>query len=454
MTNRIRFMRLPALVAFMLTLAVSIDASAAQRSFVSTGGFDTSTCSLSQPCRSFGKALTLTDPGGEIVVLDSGGYGVVTVAQDVSIISPAGVYAGISVFSGTDGITVASPAFKVVLRGLTINGQGGNNGIVIQSGQVHIESVVVSNMTQSGVRVESGSSVQVSSSTIRSNGSGAIVAPSSGVARVMVRDTEISNSGGTGISVSPGAGALALVTVERSNINRNNSGLVASAPGGTGTLVVTQSVVTENPNTGVAATGAGATVFIRESAVTRNGTGFSQGNSGTFHACGANLLVANSTAQVGAIDTSSCLDVAALSGPAGGDLAGSYPNPVIDIGAVTNSKLGASSVTSSKIASGAVGNSELASDSVSRGKIQGGYASGHIGIALGADACSDVTFVVTGAQPGDIPLFALQSGETLPPRMLILPLRTSAADNVVARVCNFAAIAQSFNVAVYILTIR
>ena len=88
------------------------------------------------------------------MVLDSGGYGAVTVTQTVTILSPAGVYAGISVFGGTDGVTVCRAGGQVVLRGLTINGQGGNNGIRVQAGEVHVENTVVSGMTQAGILVE------------------------------------------------------------------------------------------------------------------------------------------------------------------------------------------------------------------------------------------------------------------------------------------------------------
>jgi hypothetical protein len=450
-------------VAFAMTASVAVNA--AQRTFVSTGGADGNTCSLAQPCRGFAKAITVTDPGGEIIVLDSGGYGAVVISQDVTITSPPGVYAGISVSPASDGITVAAPALNVALRGLTINGQGGNNGIVVQAGNVQLESVVVSNLAQAGIRVEGGN-VRLSSVIVRTNAAGVVVAPAAGAARLLMRDSEISNHGGVGVNVTPTAGATALVTVERSSLTRNLTGVVANgSPGNTATLVVTQSVVSENPNTGVASTGSGATVYVRETAVTRNGFGFSQSSSAIFHACGSNLLVANTTAQTGIIDTTSCLDVAAISGPAGGDLAGNYPNPVIDVGAVTNSKLGASSVTSSKIAAGAVGsseiaagavgNAELANDSVGRSKILGGNANGAISISLPANVCSDVNMSVSGAAVDDIPFFSLQGGESMPQYVLVMPLQVSAANSVRARFCNLSGSPVSFSgLGVSLLTIR
>jgi hypothetical protein len=55
--------------------------------------------------------------------VDSGGYGAVTIGKTVSIISPPGIYAGISVFSGA-GVAINAPGATVVLRGLSINCQG------------------------------------------------------------------------------------------------------------------------------------------------------------------------------------------------------------------------------------------------------------------------------------------------------------------------------------------
>jgi hypothetical protein len=136
-------------------------AQAAQRTFVSTGGNDANACSLVAPCRGFAKAITVTDPGGELVVLDSGGYGFVTVNKNVTILSPAGVYAGISVFAAQDGVTVTAPATKVVLRGLTINGQGGNHGIRVQAGEVHVEATVISGAAGSGDGIGAGARQRV-----------------------------------------------------------------------------------------------------------------------------------------------------------------------------------------------------------------------------------------------------------------------------------------------------
>lgn len=126
--------------ALLFCVATLIDtAHAAQRSFVASLAA-TPTCTIGAPCRGFAQAPTHTDTGGEIIVLDSAGYGTVTIDKSVSIVAPSGVYAGTSVLSG-DGITFAGSGIEVVLRGLTVTGQGGHDGIFYTFGErLHVEN--------------------------------------------------------------------------------------------------------------------------------------------------------------------------------------------------------------------------------------------------------------------------------------------------------------------------
>jgi hypothetical protein len=60
--------------AIVCLLLVGVGEATVPRAFVSTTGSDTNPCSAVQPCRFFNQALTVVEPGGEVVVQDSGGY--------------------------------------------------------------------------------------------------------------------------------------------------------------------------------------------------------------------------------------------------------------------------------------------------------------------------------------------------------------------------------------------
>jgi hypothetical protein len=90
------------------------------RSAVSVIGSDANACTTIAPCRSFTVALAHTNPGGEVIAIDSGGYGAFTISQSVSVIGAPGVHAALTV-TGGDGIDVAAGSGDYVkIRGLNI----------------------------------------------------------------------------------------------------------------------------------------------------------------------------------------------------------------------------------------------------------------------------------------------------------------------------------------------
>src|SRR5436305_9333994 len=118
------------LLAFLVLLIVSVAAQAqATRTWVSGVGDDANPCSRTAPCKTFAGAISKTAAGGEINVLDPGGFGAVTITKAITI-SSEGFEAGVLV-SGTNAIIVSAGASDVVtLRGLDFNGLGtGLNGI-------------------------------------------------------------------------------------------------------------------------------------------------------------------------------------------------------------------------------------------------------------------------------------------------------------------------------------
>jgi hypothetical protein len=163
-------------LALLLLSSLSPVAEGAQRHFVSTYGNDGANCTLAQPCRSFSAAIAVVDAGGEVIVLDSGGYGPVTIDKIVSISAPPGVYAGISVLASTPAITgiVVNPGGPgaVTLRGLSLvnlSGEGAVGIDVVGPTWVRVQGCTLDGFFD-GIRIgadATAGSVVVSETTIR-----------------------------------------------------------------------------------------------------------------------------------------------------------------------------------------------------------------------------------------------------------------------------------------------
>jgi hypothetical protein len=234
-------------IAFALSLfAATGAATTVKRTFVASTGNDANQCSIAAPCRGFARAITQTSAGGEVIVLDSAGYGPVTITQSVSITSPPGVYAGISVQSG-DGITINAPGATVVLRGLTINGQGGLSGAnVQQAAKVRIESCTISNMGANGVvhaalaaelvmldtivRDNAGSGINITADAsvvldqVRSERNGAhglYIVPSASETRATIARSLFVSNGLSGISADTNPTANTFIDVDDSMLSGN-----------------------------------------------------------------------------------------------------------------------------------------------------------------------------------------------------------------------------------------
>src|SRR5438270_1738988 len=190
------------LLAFLVLLTVSVAAQAqATRTWVSGVGDDANPCSRTAPCKTFAGAISKTAAGGEINVLDPGGFGAVTITKSITI-SSEGFEAGVLV-SGTNGIVISAGINDVVvLRGLDIEGLGtGLAGIkVLSAGNVHVEKCTINNFTQIGIDFvptsvsATTSSLFVSQSIIRNNNGASsggirIRAGTLVTARAMIEDT-------------------------------------------------------------------------------------------------------------------------------------------------------------------------------------------------------------------------------------------------------------------------
>src|SRR6188508_1656701 len=110
--------------SFALLAGLAFTAAPAQaqatRTWVSGVGDDANPCSRTAPCKTFAGAISKTAGGGEINVLDPGGFGGVTITKSITIRST--FEAGVLV-SGTNAIVIAAGVNdQVILEGLDIEG--------------------------------------------------------------------------------------------------------------------------------------------------------------------------------------------------------------------------------------------------------------------------------------------------------------------------------------------
>jgi hypothetical protein len=259
------------MIAFVVLVLFVCLGSAAQaqatRTWVSGVGDDANPCSRTAPCKTFAGAISKTATGGEINVLDPGGFGAVTITKSITI-SSEGFEAGVLV-SGTNGIVISATSSSVViLRGLDIEGLGtGLSGVkVLGVGTLHIEKCTVEGFrggTAIGIDVEP---------TL------------AGTEQIFIKDTIVRNNGtgtiGGGILLAPAAGVTVKASLDNVRAEGNVFGIKSQDRS---TVSISNSVAAGNAFAGISAvlSGAGpANVAVSRSESVSNQTGVLASGSG------------------------------------------------------------------------------------------------------------------------------------------------------------------------------
>ena len=269
----------------------------ATRTWVSGVGDDANPCSRTAPCKTFAGAISKTAAGGEISVLDPGGFGAVTITKSITLDGGGGQVASVLV-SGTNGIVVAAGATDVViLRNLRINGLLGNgsgsagiNGISVSSAaQVVVDNCDVFGFSNNGLNASAGGNVvfvQVRNSTFRNNNQNGVgaTATGSGIAIVQVYNSSFVGTNTTGAPRQGGVLAQSLGAISVFNSNFQDLSYGAQVQSG-GVLNVDSSAFTSVTN-GVL-TNAGTSANVSNNSF-YSGTAF--GGSGSVTSAGNNRI--------------------------------------------------------------------------------------------------------------------------------------------------------------------
>jgi hypothetical protein len=218
------------------------------RTWVSGVGDDANPCSRTAPCKTFAGAISKTATGGEISVLDGGGYGVVTIARSLSVMA-VGAEGSIVAGSAPGIIVNAQPSDVVQLDGVMLEGGGtGTTGIrILSAAAVHIRNCVIR-----GFQAEPGLAIDITTTV---------------ATRVFISNCAISKNG-AGIYVRPGTGGSAQVLLDGVQIETN-------------------------AGSAVRAEGEPALVWLNRSTITNNGTGLDLASGGTVISFGNNAIAGN-----------------------------------------------------------------------------------------------------------------------------------------------------------------
>lgn len=287
-----------AAASFLCTTAAQAQAT---RTWVSGVGDDVNPCSRTAPCKTFAGAISKTATGGEIDVLDPGGFGAVTITKSITI-DGAGQFGSI-LASGVNGVVVniTTGSTNVVLRNLSINGAGttlGLNGVNVAGGAANLqmENVQISNFSGNGVKFTPTSATTAS--------------------RLLIKNSVISDAGGGAITVAPTGGLgvnveLVNVTATRSLhglrvqdrgladvidshlVGNSGAGAIAtSSAAGIFSAINLKDSITSNNGTGASTSGASASIAFTNTSIFLNTTGLSA-PTGQLISWGNNQLLSN-----------------------------------------------------------------------------------------------------------------------------------------------------------------
>jgi hypothetical protein len=268
------------------------------RIFVASFGNDANDGSRGSPKRNFQAAHDAGAPGGEIVALDTAGYGALSINKSVGVTAPAGITGFITatVTSNVAIIIGAATTDTVTLRGLTLNSvSGGISGIRVDGvGTLEVDGCVINGFSNAGISFSSASAARlvVKDSTLRENSDAIVVQASAATVKWVIAGCRL-ESNGVGLNVL-GSTSAHRVEVRDTFITGNSTAVrVENA----NSRVALQGCTLSANTFGLSVPTSGATAKVDDCVITNNGTGLSRVGGAQLLSRGNNTVENNITAD-------------------------------------------------------------------------------------------------------------------------------------------------------------
>ena len=290
--NRIRLTFNLLLACALLLAATSLAQAQLSRTWVSGVGDDANPCNRTAPCKTFATAMSSTSINGEIDVLDSGGFGAVSITKSLTIDgtgtnasvlvtggAPSGIGINLTDLSGNDPLRI------VRLRNISIlgNGLSGSVGtrtalraIFVSSSnpapvRVDLESVRIDGFYGEGILYASnGGHVTINNSIIRNNAGAGIKATNSfgtNLLYLTITNSRLDHNGQEGLRVENYVRA----TMTNSSASDNGlNGVTNISNGGASEVILSDNTIANNGQNGVFAINGTSTIRVANSTVSNN----------------------------------------------------------------------------------------------------------------------------------------------------------------------------------------
>ncbi|HJQ42248.1 MAG TPA: right-handed parallel beta-helix repeat-containing protein [Jatrophihabitantaceae bacterium] len=264
------------------TLNATMASAAGTTRYVATTGNDSENDCTDQanPCRTIVHAVEDEAQAGDTVSIAAGTYPEsVRVFQSMTIVGAGSTGSGKTTISGdpeSGGISIfvagIDSAPTVTIRDLDVSGNGDNDGIRVDGGNVSVEDCVVSNNDANGIRVVDQSSATVTGTSVNQNGDNGVLlalpprattnAPTADppvLPSATISHSTINGNNESGVLIEAGE-----ASIDNSTINNND---LAGVDVSSGSATVDTSTLDSNIGAGVVVEGSGRSAAVTNSTI-------------------------------------------------------------------------------------------------------------------------------------------------------------------------------------------